>query len=164
MIEIVEMAKSEIEEVLQRVGYGHFACAIDNQPYVVPIHYAYEKPYIFIYTTEGKKTDMIKANPRVCLQAEEVVGNGDWRSVIVIGEAEQIIEREEREKALKLILSINPTLTPAIGIRWVDNWVRENIEFVFRINPDVVTGRTSVGVKTTAAFARPGNMPTPHVQ
>jgi nitroimidazol reductase NimA-like FMN-containing flavoprotein (pyridoxamine 5'-phosphate oxidase superfamily) len=157
MNEVQEMTDSEIGEVLARVGYGHLACARNNRPYVVPIHYVYDKLKIYIYTTDGKKTDIIRDNPQVCLQVEEVIDNGDWRSVIVNGEAKQVTDREEREKAVKLIRSVNPTLTPAISIRWMDHWVRENIEVVYRIRPDTITGRSSVKVKISAAFAQPGN-------
>lgn len=156
MIEVQEMANDEIEEVLQSVGYGHFACAHNNQPYVVPINYAYCKPYIYIYTTDGKKTDIIKANPQVCLQVESVTDNGNWRSVVFNGKAEQITDAKEREEILRLILQTNPTLTPAISIRWMDNWVRENREIVYRIKADVVTGRSAVNVETRAAFAQTG--------
>jgi uncharacterized protein len=157
MNEVQEMTNSEIDEVLARVGYGHLACASNNRPYVVPIHYVYDKLKIYIYTTDGKKTDIIRDNPQVCLQVEEVVDNGDWRSVIVNGKAKQVTDREEREKAVKLIRSVNPTLTPAISIRWMDNWVRENIEVVYRIRPDTITGRSSVKVRISAALAQPGN-------
>lgn len=157
MLEVQEMTNNEIEEVLARVGYGHLACARDNRPYVVPVHYAYDKSHIYIYTTEGMKTDIIKANPQVCLQIEEAVDNGNWRSVIANGDAEQITDLKEREEVLRLILATNPTLTPAISIRWMDNWVRENREVVYRIKPSLITGRSSVKVKISAAFAQPGN-------
>ena len=157
MIEVQEMSNTEIEEILQRVGYGHLACARDNRPYVVPIHYVYSKPDIYFYTTEGLKTEIISGNPQVCLQVEEVVDNTDWRSVVVNGEAEQIADRSEREDILKQILSINPTLTPAISIRWMDNWVRENREIIYRIKLETMAGRSSVKVKISAAFVQPGS-------
>lgn len=156
MIEVQEMSDNEIEEILQRVGYGHFACARNNRPYIVPIHHAYSKPNIYIYTTEGLKTEIISANPEVCLQVEEVIDNGDWRSIVIHGEAEQIVDRIEREEALKLITGVNPTLTPAISIRWMDNWIRENREVVYRIKPSTITGRSSVKVNISAAFAQSG--------
>ena len=157
MIEVQEMTNSEIDDVLARIGYGHLACARNNRPYVVPIHYVYDKLKIYIYTTDGKKTDIIRDNPQVCLQVEEVVDNGDWRSVIINGEAERVTDRGEREKAVKLIRSSNPSLTPAISIRWMDNWVRENIEVVYRIRPTTITGRSTAKVKIRAAFAQPGD-------
>ncbi len=128
MAEVGEMERDEIDEVLERVGYGHLGCAEDDQPYVVPINYVYEKPNIYFYTTDGKKTDILKRNPRICLQVEEIVNKADWQSVVFMGEAEEIVETEDRERVMQKILERNPTLTPAISIRWVDNWVRQNIE------------------------------------
>ena len=156
MIEVQEMANKGIKEVLARVGYGHLACARNNRPYVVPIHYVYDGSSIYIYTTEGKKTEIISDNPQVCLQVEEVVDNDDWRSVIVHGEARKITDRKDLEEVIKLIRSSNPTLTPAISIRWMDMWIRENREVVYRIMPEMMTGRSTFKVKISAAFAQPG--------
>ena len=144
MIQVEELSDAEINEILDRVGYGHLACSRDNQPYVVPVHYAYAGGKVFIYTTEGKKFEIIKINPSICLQVEEVTDNQNWQSVIVDGIAEQITDKDEREKALKVIVEANPTLTPAMSIRWMDNWVRENIAVVYRVTPTSVSGRRTV--------------------
>jgi len=144
MIEVEEMGNSEIEALLEKTGFGHLACAKDNEPYVVPIHYAYSKPYIFIYTTLGKKAEFISTNPRVCLQVEEVADRKHWHSAIVYGTAEELTDETERETALKAITERNPTLTPAVSIRWMDSWVRENIEVIYRVTPTEMTGRATV--------------------
>jgi len=144
MIAVEEMSNEQIKEVLKRVRYGHLGLARNNHPYVVPINYAFDDPHIYIYTTEGKKTEIIKNNPEVCLQVEDVRSQKDWESVIVIGDVEQISDLSEREQALKHILSANPTLTPAVSIRWMDSWVRENIEVVYRLKPRMMTGRSTI--------------------
>lgn len=156
MIEILEMQDTQVKDLLKRVGYGHFACSRGEQPYVVPIHYAYDEPYVYIYTTEGVKSEIIKDNPKVCLQVEEILDDGTWKSVVVMGTARQISEPAEREKAVHLIRLSNPTLLPALAIKWADNWVRENIEVIYSIEPKEVTGRYSLEVNQTAAAAQPG--------
>ena len=144
MIEIEEMRSNEAREVLGRLNYAHLAMARGNVPYVVPVHYAFDGHDLFVYTTEGKKAEIIKVNPEICLQAEDVEDNENWKSVIVSGTAEQIIDEDARQKALDLILKINPKMTPAISIRWMDSWVRANIEVIYRIRPRSVTGRQTV--------------------
>jgi len=144
MIEIRDLTDAEITELLQRTGYVHLACSRNDEPYVVPIHFAYDDGVIYIYTTQGKKSEIIRTNPRVCLQAEEVRDNEHWQSVIVDGEASQIVEEKERERAIKLITVTNPKLTPAVSIRWMDSWVRENIEVIYRIFPLRTSGRATV--------------------
>lgn len=144
MIEIEEMRAGEAREVLGQLNYAHLALAKDNIPYVVPVHYAYDGRDLYVYTTEGKKAEIIRANPEVCLQAEDVEDNENWKSVMVAGTAEQITDEDRRQKALDLILKVNPKLTPAISVRWMDSWVRENIEVIYRITPRSVTGRQTV--------------------
>ena len=143
MIEVKELSEKEIAGFLKRTGYGHIACCRDGEPYVVPVHFAYDDGDIYVYTTEGKKYEIIKENPRVCLQAEEVADNENWQSVIVDGEAEQITDDAERERAMQLITAVNPKLTPAVSIHWMDSWVRENIEVIYRIRPTRTSGRRS---------------------
>lgn len=153
MIAVEEMSTGQIKEVLARVGYGHLGMARGVQPYIVPIHYAYADPDIYVYTTEGKKTDIISANPQVCLQVEELTSDEDWASVIVSGEAVRLKKKADREKALEFILAINPTLTPAVSIRWMDSWVRENVEVIYRITPRMMTGRQTIEYGHSAELA-----------
>lgn len=156
MIEVEELSNGEILEIVKRVGYGHLACSLYDEPYVVPVHYAFDDGEIFIYTTEGKKSEIIKVNPRVCLQIEEVTDDQHWQSVIINGEAGPIREEADREKALKLIVAINPTLTPAVSVHWMDNWIRDNVEVIYRIIPLTMTGRRAVEYTRESASLVPG--------
>ena len=144
MIAVEEIEKGLIKEVLKRTGYGHLGMACGNIPYVVPVHYVYDEPHIYIYTTEGKKTEIISDNPEVCLQVEDVKSQKDWVSVIAAGKAVRVTNKAERARALEIILDSNPTLTPALSVRWMDNWIRENNEVIFRIMPRVLTGRATI--------------------
>ena len=144
MIEIQELNTSAIEQFLERADYGHLACSLNDQPYVVPIHFAYSKPFFYIYTTEGKKSEILDQNPSVCLQLEEVKDNSHWISVIIYGEAERLVQDDLKNEAIREVVNRNPTLTPAVSIHWMDNWVRENIEAVYRIIPTDITGRATI--------------------
>jgi len=150
LLEIEEMDTDEIQDLVASVNFGHLACSHDDIPYVVPVNYAVVDPYIYVYTTEGKKSGWISANPNVCLQIELVKSRTDWRSVVIDAVAKRIQDVDERERAVDAILKINPTLTPAISIHWMDDWVRENIEIIFRLEPTSRTGR-----KTRKQKAKP---------
>ncbi len=144
MVQVEEMGNSDSKKILQRVGYGHLGLASDSHPYVVPIHYAYNESYIYIFTTEGKKTEIIENNSEICLQVEEIKDEKNWQSVIVIGDAVRLTNKEEIKSAMDLILATNPKLTPALSIRWMDQWIRSNVDVVYRITPTMITGRTTV--------------------
>lgn len=100
------------------------------------------------------KTEIIRSNPLICLQVEEVIDNTNWRSIVLMGKAEQIITGiTEREDIVQFIRKINPTLTPAISIQWVDNWIKENVEVIFRITPLTITGRSGSTIEARGAVA-----------
>src|ERR1051325_3261892 len=100
MLKIEEMAHGEMLALLLRAAYGHLACARDNRPYVVPMNYTFDLEFIYFFTTEGTKTEMIEANNTVCFQVEEVTDPQRWRSVMVTGQAERLTRTAEVEHAM----------------------------------------------------------------
>ncbi|HEX8130847.1 MAG TPA: pyridoxamine 5'-phosphate oxidase family protein [Pyrinomonadaceae bacterium] len=149
MVEIEEMTSHESHELLRQVNYGHLGCARDNRPYVVPIHYAYDGTNFYIFTTEGLKTECISVNPEVCLQVEEVHDPTNWRSVVVTGKAELLTQKEDTEQAMQYITESNPKLTPAINKMWIDPWGRASKVAIYRIHPDIISGRKTLPVGDT---------------
>lgn len=144
MLQIEDMPMQEMQALLERVGFGHLGCAREGRPYVVPINYSYDPQGIYIFTTQGTKTDFIDANPQVCLQVEEIEDPLHWQSVMVTGRAERITSPEEQERAMQLITLSNPTLQPAINATRIDVWGRANSVRIYRIHPDMIDGRKTV--------------------
>ena len=130
--------------MLQRESFGHLGCARDGRPYVVPMHYAYDGKDLYFFTTEGMKTQYIQANPQVCLQIEEVRDSMNWRSVMVLGRANELTSKEEMQRAMKLITERNPSLTPAISATQIDSIGRAVDVAVYRITPEIIDGRQTV--------------------
>ena len=144
MLKVEDMAPAEMHSLLQREGFGHLGCARASRPYVVPMHYAYDGKELFFFTTQGMKTQFIDANPQVCLQVEEITDSTHWRSVMVIGKAEQITRNEEMQQAMKLITERNPSLTPAISATELDALGRAVDIALYRITPELIDGRKTV--------------------
>lgn len=144
MVQVEEMSDEDSKNLLQRVNYGHLGLSRQGVPYVVPIHYAYDEHDVFIFTTEGKKTEIIDENPQVCLQVEEINDDKHWQSIILTGEAVRLTDEKKIEHAMNFILTENPKLSPALSIQWMDQWVRANIHVVYKITPTLLTGRTTI--------------------
>ena len=144
MLRVEDMAPAEMHALLQRESFGHLGCARDGRPYVLPMNYAYDGKELYFFTTEGMKTQFIEANPQVCLQVEEITDSTHWRSVMVIGKAEQITKSEETQRAMKLITERNPSLTPAISATQLDTWGRAVDIAIYRITPELIDGRQTV--------------------
>ena len=138
------MSPAEMHALLQRESFGHLGCARDGRPYVVPMHYAYDGKDLYFFTTEGMKTQFIQANPQVCLQIEEVNDTMNWRSVMVIGRANELTRKDEMQRAMKLITERNPSLTPAINATQLDSIGRAVDVAIYRITPEIIDGRQTV--------------------
>ena len=148
MLDIDEMGQKEIQEFLQKVGYGHLGYIHEGKPYVMPMHYYLEEKDIYLLTTVGMKTHDIDANPEVCLQVEEIHGPLHWRSVIVTGRAERLTEQQDIDRVMQLVKESNPALSPAINRTWVDSWGRAEVVALYRIYPEEMSGRTTDGVSS----------------
>ncbi|PYS94385.1 MAG: pyridoxamine 5'-phosphate oxidase family protein [Acidobacteria bacterium] len=141
MLKIEEMAHGEMLALLLRAAYGHLACARDNRPYVVPMNYTFDLQFIYFFTTEGTKTEMIEANNAVCFQVEEFTDPLHWRSVMVTGQAERLERPADVEHAMQLITGHNPTLAPALNETKIGAWTRLNNVVIYRLRPDAIYGR-----------------------
>ena len=141
MLKVSDMSPAEMHALLQRESFGHLGCARDGRPYVVPMHYAYDGKDLYFFTTQGMKTQFIEANPQVCLQIEEVTDSTHWRSVMVIGRANELTTSDEMQRAMKLITERNPSLTPAISTTQLDSLGRAVDIALYRITPEIIDGR-----------------------
>ena len=105
-MEVNEMAAEECEAVLEHASLGRLGCSYENQPYVVPIHFAYNSGYLYVFSTVGQKVKWMRANPKVCVQTDQIENQGEWISVIVNGQYEELPEPQytaERKLAGSLL-------------------------------------------------------------
>jgi nitroimidazol reductase NimA-like FMN-containing flavoprotein (pyridoxamine 5'-phosphate oxidase superfamily) len=54
---IQKMTEAECLNTLARGRLGRLACAHENQPYIVPIYFAYQHPYLYAFATPGQKVE-----------------------------------------------------------------------------------------------------------
>jgi nitroimidazol reductase NimA-like FMN-containing flavoprotein (pyridoxamine 5'-phosphate oxidase superfamily) len=99
-----ELSRPEIDEFLRGQRIARLGCHAGGVTYIVPLIYAYEDGAVVAVTTEGRKTTMLRENPRVCIEVDEydTDGRGSWRSVIAHGTYEELAG-EGIEAALALL-------------------------------------------------------------
>jgi nitroimidazol reductase NimA-like FMN-containing flavoprotein (pyridoxamine 5'-phosphate oxidase superfamily) len=95
---IREMSDSDCQRALTRTRLARLACAREKQPYVVPIYFVYEEPYLYGFTTLGEKVEWMRSNPLVCVELDEVVDNDHWMSIIIFGRYEELQNKPEQER------------------------------------------------------------------
>lgn len=103
---------AEIEEVLSSQIVGRIGCHADGKTYIVPVSYAYDGEYIFGHTYEGMKISMMRANPQICFEVDDMKNMANWRSVIAWGNFDEPANEGERNTAVKKLLG---RITPMIA-------------------------------------------------
>jgi len=108
------MTADEIEDLLSRVLVGRLGTCRDDQPYVIPVCFAYYKGRIYFHCApKGRKMEVMEANPRVCFQVDEhrLVPSSTpcnftmhYRSVLVFGRVRFLTDLKEKLKILKIMV------------------------------------------------------------
>ena len=98
------LSAEEIEDFLRGQRIARLGCHAGGETYVVPVIYAYGDGAVVTVTQEGRKVEMLRQNPRVCVEIDEydTDGRGSWRSVIAYGSAEEL-SGDDIETALALL-------------------------------------------------------------
>jgi uncharacterized protein len=102
VMRIVKIPGHECKQLLRRVSFGRLACSLNDQPYIVPVCFAYQQDCLYIFSTAGKKVEWMRQNPKVCLQIDEIGNRSNWTSVVVYGTYLELREPQyaaEKERA-----------------------------------------------------------------
>jgi nitroimidazol reductase NimA-like FMN-containing flavoprotein (pyridoxamine 5'-phosphate oxidase superfamily) len=79
-----------MENLLHAQLVGRMACIQDNEPYIVPMAYAFDGVRILGQTAPGMKLRILRKNPKVCFEVDQLIDLRNWKSVIVFGTFQEV--------------------------------------------------------------------------
>lgn len=132
------LTKQEVHEFLKQGFWGVLATSVDDEPYGVPIIFAYDEDGMFyIANGPGKKIRNMEKNPNVTLTVVELEDYGrKWKSVIVYGRVEILDDVGEKLHAFNALRKQIPR--PAARVR---DAAKLAMAKVIRIVPTEITGK-----------------------
>jgi nitroimidazol reductase NimA-like FMN-containing flavoprotein (pyridoxamine 5'-phosphate oxidase superfamily) len=139
--------KEGIEGLLRNQVIGRIGCQLHNTVYVVPVSYAYDGAYIYVRSFEGKKIIMMRQNPAICFQVDNMTDLANWQSVIAYGEFEELTDTNDRKKALEVLVNRRLPLVSSETTRLGKIWPFQPEDLnaiegiVFRVRLTEKTGR-----------------------
>lgn len=143
-----ELNENQIEALLNDQFIGRIGCHAEGVTYVVPINYAYDGVNIYGHSSKGMKIDIMRENPEVCFEVDNIKDVTNWQSVIVWGRFEEITEMADQLKILqKLTDRISPhiiddSVTPEHGFVDNESDVGTSLELIiYKIVINKKTGR-----------------------
>lgn len=142
---IYDMTPEDCRQMLQRENIGRLACAKGNQPYIVPIYFAYQGEYLYGFSSLGQKIAWMRANPSVCVQMDALTSGDQWLSVIVTGRYEELPDiaewQEEVLDAYELIRKRALWWQPSYASAVLSDSSQPPTPVHYRIHVEQVTGR-----------------------
>ena len=106
------MSADEVEAMLRRHHVGRLACSANDRPYVVPITYAYDGGCVYAYSTLWRKIEVMREQPLVCFEVDEIDGPASWRCVVTEGIYEELTDERRHRAAFDLVDGAGPGLVP----------------------------------------------------
>lgn len=135
-----DLERDEIEEMISRNNVGRLAFTFHDRVDIQPIHYVYERGWLYGRTSEGEKIATLHHNQWIAFEIDEIKSTFEWRSVVIHGSFWRIQPlgspraEEVWEKAADLVSKIVPgslTEQDPVGFR----------QILFRIAVSDVRGR-----------------------
>ncbi|MBX3598424.1 MAG: pyridoxamine 5'-phosphate oxidase family protein [Rhizobiaceae bacterium] len=104
---IKSLSEAECFSFLESNRLARLCCSAENQPYAIPLHYAFKNHFIYAFSMPGRKIDMMRKNPRVALLVDELKAGRNWKSIVAEGVFEELPNRIgfkiERDHAWSLL-------------------------------------------------------------
>jgi nitroimidazol reductase NimA-like FMN-containing flavoprotein (pyridoxamine 5'-phosphate oxidase superfamily) len=144
---IHELSPADCANVLSRANLARLACCRMNQPYVVPVSFAYDprQACLFSFSAIGKKIEWMRENPSVCLEVDDVDDRFNWTTIVVFGRFDEIADsaedRELRLRALHLFTERSQWWLPGAAKPGGSD---HSGVVLYRIHIDRMTGRRTV--------------------
>lgn len=150
---IHDMTRQASIDLLARARLCRVAYVHEGQPYIVPMCCAYDKNYLYCFSTHGQKTIWMRANPLVCVEADEVTSLHDWATVVVLGKYEELPDTPEYlelRKFAHVLLQGRPMWWEPAYVKTVLGEKTRPIDPVyFRIHIEQVSGHRGVPNSTS---------------
>lgn len=139
------LSNNECTHLLTANWMGFLACSKKDQPYIVPIHYAYADAHIYAFSMPGRKIEYMRANPLVSMLVDRRGEGRGWTSVLAEGRYEELPDRIGHKVALdhawSLLSKHNDWWEPG-ALKPVELPISDHSQHVFfRILVDRVSGR-----------------------
>jgi nitroimidazol reductase NimA-like FMN-containing flavoprotein (pyridoxamine 5'-phosphate oxidase superfamily) len=145
---IRELSTEQCIEFLSRTTLGHLGCALNGQPYVVPISFSCdaERNCLYGFSAVGQKISWMRDNPRVCVEVADIADKDRWTTVLVFGRYEEVEDdADARQRAWDRLQERREWWLPATA----KTGAREShAALIFRIRIDRVTGRSASRERT----------------
>lgn len=143
-----ELNDTQIEALLKNELTGRIGCQSEGVVYIVPVNYVYDGANIYCHSAKGMKIDMMRENPEICFEVENINDVTNWQTAIAWGRFEEITDMAEKQKVLQQLTNritpyiIDDSITREHGFADEESDIGTTIELIiYKIVVHKKTGR-----------------------
>ena len=145
--------RKQSQSVLDTNCFGHIGCNDGFNTYIYPTSYVFDGIHILCKSLPGAKIAIMRVNKRLCFQVDEIIDSMNWKSVMAMGDYEELEDSRERYYAIKafaahsLRLKVSETALPPAGANQhaPGNPAHEKQPIIYRIRLVEIYGRFENG-------------------
>jgi len=138
------MSQADCRTLIRDERLGRLACCKDDRPLVVPIYYVCSGNLIYCFSMPGQKLDVMRANPNVCLEIENIERINRWKCVIIQGVFREFSTPEDKDAAWEILKVHNDWWE--VGGQQVQETDQDGkrLTAYFSISMDLISGREAI--------------------
>ncbi len=136
--------RKKMEKFLVQTMTGRLGLYDGEEPYIVPVLFAYKNSHIYIHSAlEGRKIEILKHYPRACFEVDEFLGYDpvkgftSYRSVLCFGTV-HILASNDEPSYLEALELITQKYEPGGKLSCMEG------ALVLRLDVDMMTGRERI--------------------
>lgn len=142
-----KLNNDECMTLLNNNNVGRIGCSHRKKTYIIPVTYAFDNNSIIVHSRMGEKIEVMRRNPGVCFEVDEIDQLNKWKSVVIHGEYREITDQQERNNLMQLFIkkvlkiNINADTIKLKGKSLHPENPSDQNSIVFRISIDTINGR-----------------------
>lgn len=105
------LSPKRIESLLGRATVGRIGTSVEGRTYVVPVTYVYDGDSVYGHAVLGQKIRMMRLNPEVCFEVEDIEDMANWQTVIASGRYEELTGDLAVAAARLIAAKLGPLMT-----------------------------------------------------
>lgn len=146
---IKPLDKAQKEYILSKNYIGYLGYIYNNEPFISPITYFFdkEKNYIICYSGDGHKLNALRKNNAASLCVTNIDSVNDWKSILVNGKFKQHYGSDAKAILHQFSLGVKDLILQKENrdldfiSQFSSKIYDDNIPIVFTISVDEITGK-----------------------
>jgi uncharacterized protein len=96
------LTPAQCRYILLQNYIGRIGCSANDKVLILPVTYIFTDDCIYSYSLPGEKINMMRINPHVCFEVDQIESLVSWKTIVVNGQYEELNNQKTNLKVQTL--------------------------------------------------------------